>query len=159
MAAAIPMTVDGMLPWNDSYSQSPSYTSSSDGYPSPIPGANDFANGNGTLFPPMPFFPDLNNTRASSVASFADPSWPYVSHSPVSPSCPSMTYPWGPNEKTSNASGLAYMSALYPTTSMPMTGYDHFDAKTLMQGEDEQGNVVLFGEQTYGMDPFVHAPS
>jgi len=148
------MAVEGMVPglWNDSYSQSPSYTSS-DGYPSPIPGSNDFS----TMIPHMAYCPEPSNrTRASSITSFVDPSWSYVSHSPVSPTS-AMAYPWVPNEKAPNAPDApAYMmSALYPMTSMPMTGYEAFNPTTMMQ-RDEQENVILFGEQPYGMDPTAH---
>jgi len=44
------------------------------------------------------------------------------------------------------------MSALYPMTSMPMTGYEAFNPTTMMQ-RDEQENVILFGEQPY--DSFI----
>jgi len=149
--AAVSMAVEGMVPglWNDSYSQSPSYTSS-DGYPSPIPGSNDFS----TMILHMAYCPEPSNrTRASSITSFVDPSWSYVSHSPVSPTS-AMAYPWVPNEKAPNAPDApAYMmSALYPMTSMPMTGYEAFNPTTMMQ-RDEQENVILFGEQPY--DSFI----
>ncbi|KAF2846557.1 hypothetical protein T440DRAFT_521733 [Plenodomus tracheiphilus IPT5] len=154
----ISMPVDGTTPglWPDIHSQSPGY-SSSDGYPSPNPVSGDYGN----MFPHISYCTEPTRTRASSNASLIEPPWSYISHSPASATS-TMVYPCMSNEKASNAPSLAYIGASYPmmgipTTSSvdPMTGYGHYDPKSMLQ-RDEEESVILFGEHPYGMGPIAH---
>lgn len=140
------------LGWNEPYNQSRSYSVSS-GYASPLPGPGEYT----PVFPHSPYVQDQFRTRASSIASFNKP-WSYPSRSPAStPS--TMGYAWPLNEKTS---GIAYMSTSYPMANLPitvgidpMTGYDHFTSKSMMQRDEEEG-IILFGDQHYGMGSTTH---
>ncbi|KAH9878272.1 hypothetical protein J1614_003489 [Plenodomus biglobosus] len=153
------MQVDGTTPmysWSEFHSQSPGY-SSSDGYVSPNPASNGYSN----MFPQMPYCPEPSRTRASSNASLIEPPWSYASRSPASTNS-TMAYTWASGDKTSDAPGLDYIGGTYPMTSMPilssvdpMTGFCHYDPKTMMQRDDEE-NVILFGEHPYGMGPNAH---
>ncbi|KAH9875618.1 hypothetical protein IAQ61_003082 [Plenodomus lingam] len=155
-SAVIQMQVDGTtssLGWADFYSQSSGY-SSSDDYVSPKTASNDY----GSLFPQMPYCPDSNRTRASSNASLIEPPWSYASRSPAS-TISTMAYPWVSSDKTSDAPALTYIDTTYPMTSMPiassidpMAGICQYDAKTMIQ-RDEEESVTLFGEQPY--DTFI----
>ncbi|KAF1848826.1 uncharacterized protein K460DRAFT_404092 [Cucurbitaria berberidis CBS 394.84] len=155
---AVPMPIDAMTPnlsWSESYSQSPGY-SSSEGYASPIPGPGDYTN----VFANPPYGPGPNRTRTSSNASCIG-EWSYLSRSPTS-TASNLAYAWSTSDKTPTAPGLAYMSTSYPMTSMPISAgidpmsiYGHFEQKTLMQRDEEEG-VFLFGEQPYGMGPVTH---
>lgn len=151
--AAIGVPVDGLhtgVPsWNDPFSQSPNYSSSStSGYASPIPGT-DYAN----MFANPPF---SSRTRTSSNASFIEP-WGYPSRSPTSATS-TMAYTWTSNDKNGAPASLAYMhAASYPLTSVPMSagadpmaGYAPFGPKSMAQ-RDEEEQAYLFPEQSYGM--------
>jgi hypothetical protein len=153
---AAPVLVDGMsnvMGWSEAYSQSPPYSSSS-GYASPIP---DYAN----VFANPPYGHGNNRTRASSTASFTEP-WSYTTpRSPVS-STSTMPYTWASNDKAPTAPCLAYMGTSYPMTSVGMTtsvdamsGYGHFEPKTMGQRDEEEG-MILFPEQPYGMGQIAH---
>lgn len=156
-AVAVPVAAGttGFGGWSESYSQSPSYTSSS-GYASPILGPGDYAN----LFALPPYGPGINRTRTSSNASFIEP-WSYPSRSPTS-TASTMAYNWSSSDKTPTAPGLAYMGTSYPMTSMPlsacidsMTAYGPFGPRSMVQRDEEEG-AFLFGEQPYGMGPAAH---
>lgn len=155
----VSVPIDAMtasLGWNDAYSQSPGYSSSTSGYASPIPGPGDYSN----MFANPPYGPGPNRTRTSSNASFiAD--WSYPSRSPTSTTS-TLAYAWSTSDKTPTAPGLAYMGTSYPMASMSipasidsLSGYGHFGQKTMMQRDEEEG-VLLFGEQPYGMGPMTH---
>ncbi|OAL45671.1 hypothetical protein IQ07DRAFT_215202 [Pyrenochaeta sp. DS3sAY3a] len=158
-SVAIPVPMDAMTPslsWSESYSHSPGYSSSS-GYASPIPGPGDFAN----MFANPPYNPTVSRTRTPSNASFVE-QWSYPSRSPTS-TASTMAYTWPSSDKTPTAPGLAFIGASYPMTSIPlqssidpMTGYEHFGPKTMLQRDEEEG-IVLFGEQPYGMGPIAHS--
>lgn len=161
-SATIAVPVDGMqanVAWNDPFTQSPNYSSSS-GYASPIPGATDYAN----MFANPPYGPGSNRTRTSSNASFIEP-WVYPSRSPTSATS-TMAFTWTSNDKSPAPSSLAYMATSYPMTSMPMsagvdpmTGFGHFGPKTVAQ-RDEEEQAFLFPEQSYpqsyGMGQIAH---
>ncbi|KAF2176243.1 hypothetical protein K469DRAFT_700233 [Zopfia rhizophila CBS 207.26] len=132
-AVTIPVGTDGLqtgISWNDPFSQSPNYFSSS-GYGS-------------------------NRTRTSSNASFIEP-WSYPSRSPTSETS-TMAYTWTSNDKSPVPPNLPFMTtSSYPMTSVPlsagadsMSGYMPFDPKSMAQRDQEEQNF-LFPEQTFGI--------
>ncbi|KAF2186147.1 hypothetical protein K469DRAFT_146292 [Zopfia rhizophila CBS 207.26] len=153
-AVTIPVGTDGLqtgISWNDPFSQSPNYSSSS-GYGSPVPGANDYAN----IFAHPPYAPGSNRTRTSSNASFIEP-WGYPSRSPTSATS-TMAYTWTSNDKSPVPPNLSFMTtSSYPMTSVPlsagadpMSGYMPFGPKSMAQRDEEEQNF-LFPEQSFGM--------
>ncbi|KAL1610089.1 hypothetical protein SLS60_001754 [Paraconiothyrium brasiliense] len=147
------------IAWNDPFSHSPQYNSSSSEYASPIPTVQDYSN---NMFANPPYGPGSNRTRNSSNASYVEPAWGYPSRSPTSATS-TMAYTWNSNEKSPAPSSLAYMHTSYPMTSMPMsagvdpmTGFGHFGPKTMVQ-RDEEEQAFLFPEQSYGMGQLAHS--
>ncbi|KAF1836544.1 hypothetical protein BDW02DRAFT_587351 [Decorospora gaudefroyi] len=150
---AVPVSIDSMPPglWQEPYSQSPGYSSSS-GYASPIAP---------TEYPGVFGGAPYHRTRTPSNASFIDQPWSYPSRSPTSTTS-TMAYTWSSTDKGPTASGLAYMNASYPMTSMSiatgmdlMADYGQFGPKTMAQRDEEEG-VILFGDQQYGMASVAH---
>ncbi|KAF2006067.1 hypothetical protein P154DRAFT_423278 [Amniculicola lignicola CBS 123094] len=154
-SVTIPVEVGGLptgIAWNDPFSQSPNYSSSS-GYASPIPSAGDYAN----MFANPPYGAASNRTRTSSNASYIEP-WGYPSRSPTSATS-TLAYTWTANDKSPAPPHLPFMATTssYPMTSIPMSagidpmhGFGHFGSKSIAQrDEEEQG--VLFPEQSFGM--------
>ncbi|KAF1941108.1 hypothetical protein EJ02DRAFT_512628 [Clathrospora elynae] len=153
---AATVQIDAMTPglsWNEPYSQSPGYSSSS-GYGSPIRGPGDYPN----IYANGPY----HRTRTSSNASFIDQPWSYQSRSPVSTTS-TMAYTWPSSDKGPTAPGLAYVGTTpYPMTNMsipadmdPMASYGQYDPMTTMQRDEGEG-VILFGDQQYGMGSIAH---
>lgn len=144
--------------WADAYNYSPGYSgysSSTSGYTSPLPGPQEYPN----VFSQAPLSHGYHRTRTSSDASFIEP-WSHPSRSPTS-TASTMAY-WSSHEKTPTASGLAYIGASFPMTSMsmstcvdPMTSYESLGPRSMAQRDDEEG-VILFGEQAYGMGSITH---
>ncbi|KAF1972679.1 hypothetical protein BU23DRAFT_155949 [Bimuria novae-zelandiae CBS 107.79] len=157
----VAVPVEGMqngIAWNDPFSNSPNYNSSSSEYASPIPSMPDYST---NMFANPPYGQGSSRTRTSSNASYIEPAWAYPSRSPTSATS-TMAYTWNSNEKSPAPSNLAYMNTSYPMTSMPMsavvdpmTGFGHFGPKTLLQ-RDEEEQAFLFPEQSYGMGQLAH---